>query len=113
MKRLALCILFAGIIAAAQPVHTAVLTWLDALNPSGSTYNVYRAPGQCTGTPAPAFVQLKTGIAALTYTDSPITAGTYCYAVTATVAGSESPQSNLAVAAVQPYAPTGLTVIVK
>src|ERR1035441_10788984 len=105
MKRLALCILFAGIIAAAQPVHTAVLTWLDALNPSGSTYSVYRAPGQCTGTPAPAFVQLKTGVAVLTYVDSTITAGAYCYAVTATVAGSGRPQTQMGVGAVLPSVP--------
>lgn len=62
--------------------HQVVLNWVDALNPSGTTYNVYRAIGPCMGTPM--FSAIATGITVLTYTDTSVSnAHDYCYQVTA------------------------------
>lgn len=73
--------------------HSVVLAWMDAKNSAGTTYNVKRATGSCSGTPA--FTILATGVTALAYTDSSVTAGTaYCYEVTASLNGDESAPSN-------------------
>lgn len=85
-----------------------VLTWADAINPPGATYNVYRAPGACSEssrferiTPVP--------LAAKTHQDEP-GAGSWCYRVTALVGAIESAPSASVTALVQPAPPTGLTV---
>jgi len=57
--------------------HKAVLTWQDTLNPAGTTYTVLRATGLCSGTPS--FATLASGLTALTYTDTTVTPGNYCY----------------------------------
>lgn len=81
--------------------HKVTLTWVDASNPSGTTYSVYRSTGLCSGTPT--FSKLATGVAALTYVDSTVTPGNYCYQVTATASGLESAPSNSVNPAVQPF----------
>ena len=85
-----------------------LLTWADAINPPGATYNVYRAPGACSEssrfeklTPVP--------LAAKTHQDAP-GPGNWCYRVTAFVGAIESAPSSPVTALVQPAAPTGLTV---
>jgi hypothetical protein len=83
--------------------HSITIAWTDTVNPTGTTtYNVYRLTGACP-TPAPAtapppgFAQLVSGISTTTETDSTVLpATTYCYLVTAVVAGSESVPSNTA-----------------
>lgn len=97
--------------AIAQTTHTVTLTWVDGKNPTGVTYTVYRATGLCSGTPT--FSKLATGVAVLTYADTTVTPGNYCYQVTATVAGLESSPSNQAAAAVLPFAVTSLAVTVQ
>jgi uncharacterized protein (DUF2141 family) len=92
--------------------HKVTLTWTDALNPAGSTtYTVYRATGLCSGTPT--FSKLATGVATLTFADSTVTPGNYCFAVSATVAGVESALSVSALATVPAFMPTALQVTVQ
>lgn len=91
--------------------HSVLLNWTDPSNPGGTQYNVYRATGLCSG--SPAFTKLATGIAALTYTDTTVVPGNYCYYVTAVASSIESAPSNSALAPVPSFAPTMLTVMVQ
>jgi hypothetical protein len=91
--RLALLLLFSATVAAAQTSHSVKITWTDTVNPAGTTYNVYKANTNCTGTPT--FVKLNTApITTQSYTDTNVAAGTYCYSATAVGPGGESAQSN-------------------
>lgn len=93
--------------------HQVVLTWgasPDAGANSSLTYGIYRNAGVCpTGTPS-GFTQVATGVTALTYTDSSITPGSFCYYVIAQLNGSQSAPSNLVVAAILPL-PAGSLVV--
>ncbi len=103
--------LFGFGVAQGQTTHSATLTWADTLNPAGTTYNVYRATGLCSGTPT--FAKLATGLTAKTFLDSTVTPGNYCYQVTATFNAIESAPSNSAPAAVPSFAPSTLGVTVQ
>lgn len=92
-KALLLLFLVIGSSLAQTLTHSVTLTWTDTNNPVGTTYNVKRAIGLCTGTPT--FATLATAITTKTYTDSTVTPGNYCYTVTATFSGAESVNSNL------------------
>jgi hypothetical protein len=94
-----------------QTTHKAVLSWVDTLNPSGTTYTILRATGLCSGTPA--FSTLASGVTTTTYTDSTVTPGNFCYQVEATVGGVLSAPSNSVVGAVPAFPPTQLTVTVQ
>jgi len=77
--------------ASCQTTHNAVLSY-QASSTSGVTYNIYRsnAPGALS-----TKTKIKTGVAGLTYTDTPLQAKTqYCYQVTATDGVDESLPSN-------------------
>lgn len=87
----------------AAGTHCALLTWTDTLNPTGTTYNVYRATGLCSGTPT--FAKIATAVAALTYTDKTVTTGNYCFGVTATLNGIESAMSPTVLAPVPAFVP--------
>jgi len=91
--------------------HSVTLTWLDGKNPTGVTYSVYRAVGLCSGTPT--FAKLATGLAVLTYSDTTVTPGPYCYAVSATVNGVESVLSTTVNPIVPAFAPTALAATVQ
>lgn len=108
MVRILLLLAVSAALATAQTTHNATLTWTDTLNPSGTTYNVYRATGLCSGTPS--FAKLATGIAPKTYVDATVTTGNYCYEVTAVLNGIESAASNTAAAAVPAFPPATLTL---
>ncbi len=110
MKTIFLLLLTSALVIA-QATHSVTLTWVDTLNPAGTTYNVKRAPGLCTGTPT--FAVIATGIVPKTYQDTTVTAGNYCYVVSATFSGIESPNSNSALAPVPSFAPTNLTLTVQ
>lgn len=97
--------------AFAQTTHSATLTWADTQNPAGTTYNVYRATGLCSGTPV--FSKLASGLVPKTFTDPTVSPGNWCFQVTATTAGIESPASNTAQAPVPNFAPTQLQVTVQ
>src|SRR5271163_1577295 len=90
--------------------HKATLTWTappDAV--ATSTYNVYRAAAACpsggvTGTLS--FTKITaTPITALTYVDSTIGVGQWCYYVTQVQAGTESAQSNTSGGTAAPLSP--------
>lgn len=102
--------LLAAIAVFAQ-THAATLTWQDTLNPAGTTYSVYRAQGLCSGTPT--FSKIASAVTDKTYEDLTVQPGNYCYAVTATLNGMESAQSNWALAPVPSFPPSQLGVTVK
>lgn len=69
------------------PAHQAILTWQDNVNPTGTTYNVYRGSGSTCSSPS----LLAANVPNMTYTDTTITTGvSYCYKVTAVVNQVES-----------------------
>jgi hypothetical protein len=76
-----------GSAAQAQVVHSNALSW-PASPATGATYDVWRAPGSCTGT----FSKINTvPVTALTYVDSGMADGAVnCYYVTASVNGVPS-----------------------
>lgn len=115
MKTLAVLLFFLTSIGWSQTVPRKVtLTWQHPA--TDVTYNVYRAPGGCTGTPA--FSKINTApVTAKSYEDMGLDAGVYCYTVRASREGVESVNSNLAGATVAPPvitpdAPTGLNITV-
>lgn len=101
----------------AQTQHSATLSWTDPSNPTGTTYNVYRQTSACPATEPTSlagFTKLNTSIVTgLTFTDSTVTPGSYCYLVTAVVGSAESGPSPDAGASVLPFAPVSLTIVVK
>ena len=115
MKTILSFVLLFGLAAssfAAAQTHSATLNWQDPSNPStGTSYNIKRAVGLCSGTPT--FSSLATAVTGLTYTDNTVTPGNYCYEITATFSGAEGPPSNSAPASVLPFAPVNLSVTVQ
>lgn len=103
--------LFLTVVCLAQAPHRVTLNWVDTKNPAGTTYNVYRATGLCTGTPA--FSRIANGVAPKTYVDDTVQPGNYCYQVTAVSSGIESAPSNSALAPVPSFAPETLTIQVQ
>lgn len=92
MKKL--LFLFTAAILSAQG-RSVTLNWTDTVNPAGTTWNVYRAPGLCTA--SPVFVKLTaTPLTVKTYVDSTVVSGSYCFQVTAVLNGVESGPSNQA-----------------
>ena len=113
MKRLMFFLVVAfALMAQPAGTHSVTLTWQDGRNPTGTTYNAYRAPGAC-GSATAVFTGVGLGLTGLTYVDSTVSIGTYCYQVKATNGSTESAASNQAVAIVGLFAPFGLTVVVK
>ena len=112
MKRL-LPTLFVFMLPAASmaAVRSVQLSWTDTQNPSGTTYTVKRGAGPCAS--SPTFAVVSAGITALTYTDTPVPPGKYCYVVTATLNGMESDPSNQAEAQVKPFPPAALLLTVQ
>jgi hypothetical protein len=110
---LSICSLFLISVAALSQTstHAATLAWQDNLNPSGTTYNVYRATGLCSGTPG--FSKIASALSEKTYEDTTVQPGNYCYTVTAVLNGMESAQSNWALAPVPSFPPQLLSVTVK
>ena len=100
-----------ALLAQAATTHSVTLQWSDTVNPTGTTYNVYRATGLCSGTPS--FSKLATGVAVTNYVDTTVTPGNYCYQVTASLNGMESSPSNSVLAPVPPFAPSALTFTVQ
>ena len=99
---------------AQTPPHSVDLKWTKSADDNGTnaTYNAYRTNQLCGALPL-QFAPLASGIAGTSYTDSTVTIGYYCYEVTVTINGAESPNSNTAEARVLPLAPSALTAIPK
>ena len=105
--RLLIIILGISVAAFCQPTpHSVTLSWDDTQNPTGTTYNLYRAPLRCSQSTNPAFAAIASGITAKTYVDTPVSVGNYCYTVRASLDGVESLDSNYATAEVRPFPPT-------
>lgn len=101
MKTIPLFI-FACLLAAQTPTRTVTLTWEDTRNPTGTTYNVYRASGACSV--APDFAKVNAApITAKTYDQTGVVPGKYCYVVRAEYDGMESGDSNQATAQAKPF----------
>jgi hypothetical protein len=92
--------------------HSVALTWTDA--DTGVTFNVYRATAACSTNPS-FTVQNTAPITTLSYTDSTVGVGKFCYYVTAVdpSSGLESLPSNTADAKVLPHSPTLNPVVVQ
>jgi hypothetical protein len=104
------CLLLCGA-AFAQTSHSATLAWTASTDATASsTYNIYRGTGACTATPTMSNIG---NTALVAYTDSTITAGTWCYYVKALLNGVEAIPSNTAGGTASPNPATGLTVVVK
>lgn len=112
MRYLIAVIAMAGSLVA-QTGRTVQLAWQDTVNPTATQYNVYRAPSSCAGTPT--FTKLNASpVATRSYNDSGVAPGTYCYRVTAVLAGlPESAPSSSVDAAVGLAAPSGLTITIQ
>lgn len=97
-------LIFAG--ATQAQAHSVTLTWTGSVD-STASYIVFRSAGACPATPGATFAQIgTTATNILTYTDSTVAAGTYCYYVEATLGGVTSVPSNLAAALIKPGAVT-------
>ena len=84
-----------------------LLSWVDAVNPPATAYNVYRANGRCSA--MLVFSRITAvPVAQKTYSDTP-SPGDWCYQVTAVVDGVESEPSAPLTVKTKPAAPTGLT----
>lgn len=90
--------------------HYVTLSWTASAD-QGVTYNIYRAGGACpaTGLPSGA-TKVGSGITTLTWKDSMVDLGIYCYYATAEKNSLESPPSNTAEASVKPGAPSSLII---
>ena len=95
-------------------VHCVTTSWSDGDSSlAGIGYNVYRTTGSCT-TPLPTMTKLNTTpITPLTYTDTAVGPGVYCYYVTATLNSAESAPSSTVQATILPKAPSGVTQVVQ
>lgn len=105
IQAVALLLLVSAVAVHAQALsHSVTLNWTDPNNPAGTTYNVYRATGLCSGTPT--FSKLATGVTAKTYIDNTVQPGSYCFQVTATFSNLEGNPSNTYGPAVTPFSVT-------
>ncbi len=110
MKRIAALFLAVILMSFAAQAHSVVLGW-TASTDTGAGYLVFRLAGTCPTGTLTGFTQLNaTAISTLTYTDSTVTPGTYCYYVEATLGGANSVPSNTATAGILPAAPTAVQV---
>jgi len=95
--------------------HGVTLTWTDTSNPSGSTYNVYRAAVACPaggGIAGVTFTKIGSAVPLSPYSDANVTAGqTYCYYLT-TVGTPESGPSATAQAVIPTAFPPGQIIII-
>lgn len=107
--------ILSSIILQAQTVnHQATLTWQDAANPTGTTYNIYRVSAVCLPLGSnQVFTKIATSVTGLTFVDTTVTVGNYCYQITANLNGVESTPSISAGTAIPLSAPTDLTVVGK
>lgn len=105
MKKILISVAFAmfSAIGYAQAVGTATLTWQgtasEITNGTTTGFNIYRANVACPGggtVPGGMVVIKSVAATVLTYTDTPLSTGSYCYQVTATGPGGESVASNTA-----------------
>lgn len=95
-------------VSAHAQAHSASIKWTASID-TGVTYNVYRLIGSCPTT-VTGFTKITSSVSVLTFIDSTVTAGNYCYYVTSSLNGAESVPSNLASAVILPAAPTAVSI---
>lgn len=95
LRTLPLLLLLCEAMGAAR-LHQVLLAWQDRVNPTGTSYVVYRGSGTCPPGAWVRLVQVRTK----SYRDT-VKTGIYCYCVTAVVAGSESVPSTTGQAVAQ------------
>src|SRR4051812_7937256 len=85
-----LAVILLALLAKPQPQpHSVTLSWMDTINPVGTTYNVYRAYGKCPAT-TPVYTRIAV-VDGKSYVDLNVSVGSsYCYAVTASNSSGES-----------------------
>jgi hypothetical protein len=77
-------------IPALAKAHTATVSWTASPDAqTGLTYSISRGTGACTPT-VPTLTVLANGLTAVSYTDSTVVPGTYCYSVVAVMGGQTS-----------------------
>ena len=93
---------------ASVQAHSATITWTAGID--GGTVNIYRISGTCPAstTTGTGTKLTSTPVTGLTYVDSTVTLGTFCYYATDVLNSSESVPSNLVPAVILPAAPTAL-----
>jgi hypothetical protein len=90
--------------------HSVSLMWTASVD-TGASYNIYRLSGVCPVSGTAGFTKISaTPVSGTTFSDAALSAGAYCYYVTAVLSGAESLPSNLAAAVILPGAPTSLLV---
>src|SRR4051812_29244794 len=76
----------------AKPIkqHSVTLTWTDFINPSTTTYNIYKSNSRCS--PTTTYFKINSSpIISKTYMDNTVVGGSsYCYSVASFLDGSES-----------------------
>lgn len=78
-----------------QPQLSALLYWTSVPNATYSVYRSYKGyDGRCPASTSESWIEIAGGLSVSTYTDTPTELGSWCYAITATVSGTESAQSN-------------------
>ncbi len=97
--------------------HSVSMTWTasaDSTTTTPGTVSVWRASETCpatVSTTTPGFTAVTTTApAGGPYADTTVTAGTWCYFVTATISGATSGPSNTVQAVLLPLAPTNLAI---
>lgn len=111
MKRLALFVLLTLLATPAfAQGHQVNLSWAASVD-AGATYNVYRKAGTCPAPPLTGFTKVNSvAISGLTYSDTSVSAGVFCYYATAVVGGAESVPSNAVSATVPVGPPSNLSI---
>ncbi len=120
MKPISLLALFAAFTVAAIAQtgnHTVSVTWTaspDSTTSTPGTVNVWRAPGSCTP-PIASFTKIATAqTPAGTFNDVNLTAGDYCYFLTAVIPGFQesapSPAAGITVSD-KPSAPPSIPAV--
>jgi hypothetical protein len=126
-KRSLICLMFAlciGSVAKAQ-THQAALTWTlsaddtttaCAVTGANCSQAVYRGPGACSASTVLTALNSSLSATVTSYTDTTITPGTYCYAVTFTIGGQtsviyKSGDTNFSTVLLPPSPQTGLAAV--
>lgn len=119
LKRFLLAIL---LLLAACPLQagTATITWSAspdaAANPTLS-YNVYRSTGSCPTTIDPTKMTKLGSATSLSYSDTTVSVGTWCYYVTSALNGAESvfdsTAKNWATGVAPPASPTAIMIVIR
>ena len=118
-------LLFAFAGRAAAQSHIAALTWTlstddtttaCAATGANCSQAVYRAPGSCSSTSIFTALNSTVSATATTFSDTTITPGQFCYAVTFTIGGVtsivfKSGDSNFVSVSLPPAPQTGLAVV--